>query len=577
MAGLEVGVARTEITSYEPDLGMLGWGMLENVVRSVATPLHARAFVLRSAERGTALAMVVCEVAFITLALREEVCRRIREEHPELGLDLQQIMLMGTHTHSGPGGFTHYPFYNITIPGFSPKVLGGLASGIVDAIVAADTARTPAQMRYGESEFPADSEVAFNRAIGPYNANPDVVAVTEQQRTLALDRTMRMIRFDGVDGRPLGSINWFAVHCTSVHSDNTAIHFDNKGYAAVFVEEELERRGTPGYVAAFAQGATGDVTPNFMRHRGRPWVRGKFPDDDESARHNGRLQADRALAILDGSAQAKPMPLRLGLAHAFVDMADVDVDPEFTDGRTDCRTAPAEIGMSMFFGTEEGPGLPRSLLFLQDWLMMVRPLWRQLRSRLPGGSDAVRHREATQAEKIPWVQSGRRRLLGIRRLRSIPLPWQVHPALRLVRRLDRDDAPPWTPNILPIQLFVIGTQAIAAVPHEFTTVAGRRLSAAVADAMQMAGVHQAIVAGYANAYAGYVTTPEEYTHQEYEGASTHFGKWTLPAYQTLFTRLARDLAATKTPGRGDTSAVAWPDVRPPDFAPDDLTNRTFPA
>jgi neutral ceramidase len=53
-----------------------------------------------------------------------------------------------------------------------------------------------------------------------------------------------------------------------------------------------------------------------------------------------------------------------------------------------------------------------------------------------------------------------------------------------------------------------------------------------------AGVQYAVIAGLSNAYAGYVTTREEYANQRYEGASTHFGPWTLAAYQQEFDKLA---------------------------------------
>src|SRR6185295_17623046 len=50
-----------------------------------------------------------------------------------------------------------------------------------------------------------------------------------------------------------------------------------------------------------------------------------------------------------------------------------------------------------------------------------------------------------------------------------------------------------------------------------------------------------VIAGLSNAYAGYVATREEYAGQEYEGASTHFGPWTLAGYQQEFRRLAAAL------------------------------------
>jgi neutral ceramidase len=361
---MEIGAARTEITAYEPRLGMMGWGMLDNFVERVATPLHARAFFVRDPKSGRTQAIAICELAFISLALREEVHRRL-QAHPDLGLDWAGLLLAGTHTHSGPGGFTHYPFYNVTISGFCATVLEQLAEGIVKAIVTAAGRRQPATIRYGEATFDPELEVAFNRAIEPYNRNPDVEPISAAHRHLAVDRTLRIVRFDGVDGRPIGSLNWFSVHCTSVHSDNTALHFDNKGYAARFVEEALAGDGHPDYVAAFAQGAPGDVTPNFKRYPEKPWLRGKFLDDDESARWHGRMQADRALEALAVAQRAEPMTPRILHAHAFVDFSRIDVDPRFVDGHTGRRTGPAEIGMAMFFGTEEGPGLPRQLVFLQ--------------------------------------------------------------------------------------------------------------------------------------------------------------------------------------------------------------------
>jgi neutral ceramidase len=559
---LEVGAAKNEITAWEPGLGMMGWGMLDNVVERVATPLHARAFVLVDAERGTKLAIVVCELAFISLALRERVCDRLAADHPELGLALDDVLLTATHTHSGPGGFTHYAFYNVTIPGFCASVLERLADGIVRAIVSAWRARTPGVVRWAEGACAPELEVAFQRSLPSYNSNPDVEPVAVGGEHLAIDRTMRLLRFDAADGRALGSINWFAVHGTSVHSDNTAIHFDNKGYAAQIVERQMADRGHASYVAAFAQGACGDVTPNFWRHPGRPFVRGKFPDDDESARFCGEIQADLALALLDRDGAA--LPARIARAHAFVDMSAVEVDARYADGRDGLRTSPAEIGMAMFLGTEEGPGLPRQLRRVQTWLLRSQRLWRR------GRRDA--ERDASQGPKIPWVESGRRRILGFARLGmlpALPLPGRLRAALAMVRELERSDDKPWTPQVLPVQLAVVGDVAICALPAELTTVAGRRTCEGVIEALASIGVRRGVLAGYSNAYAGYVTTPEEYALQDYEGASTHFGQWTLPAYQTELARLAARL-------RGDASAAVR-SVRPPAFTAAELAGRSFAA
>jgi neutral ceramidase len=562
-----VGAARREIGPFPTDIGMMGWGMLHNVVHGARTPLHARAFVCKAGDDTVAL--VCCELAFISLAVKSEVCTRLVHAHPELGLHERNLMLMATHTHSGPGGFTHYPFYNITIPGFVPTVVDRIAEAIVGALADAHAALQPGTVRYAESEIPHDVPVAFNRSVPSYNSNRDVAPVAQDAPERALDRTMRLLRFDDAEGRCLGSIDWFAVHCTSVHSDNTDLHFDNKGYAAQMLEEDRRAAGERSFVAAFAQGAAGDVTPNYRRYREKPWTRGAHLDDDESARDNGRLQMRHAATLLERAGRAAPLEARLQHAHAFVDFSSVEVDARHADGVTGRRTGPAEIGWAMLFGTEEGPGLPRPLLFTQRVVQRARPWIAKLRGR----AALARHaeREAIQGPKVTALETGRRRFLGLSRLRRLPIPWRVHPALKLVGRLDendREDPRPWTPQVLPVQLLRIGNVAIAAVPAEFTTVAGLRLRASVARALAPLGVTDVVLAGYANAYAGYVTTAEEYALQDYEGASTHFGVWTLAAYQTSFDALAVQLSSPARAADGDGP-------RPPTFSASDLEGRIW--
>lgn len=55
-----------------------------------------------------------------------------------------------------------------------------------------------------------------------------------------------------------------------------------------------------------------------------------------------------------------------------------------------------------------------------------------------------------------------------------------------------------------------------------------------------------VIAGYANGYAGYVTTPEEYMIQQYEAGHTLHGRWTLPAYRQVTARLAEALESGDT-------------------------------
>lgn len=98
---------------------------------------------------------------------------------------------------------------------------------------------------------------------------------------------------------------------------------------------------------------------------------------------------------------------------------------------------------------------------------------------------------------------------------------------------------PLVPHVLPLQVIRIGQLTLAAVPAEFTTMAGRRLTQTLKDTAGAPPNARIIIANYANGYSGYVTTKEEYDMQHYEGASTLYGPYTLEAYRQEIGLLAQ--------------------------------------
>ena len=66
-------------------------------------------------------------------------------------------------------------------------------------------------------------------------------------------------------------------------------------------------------------------------------------------------------------------------------------------------------------------------------------------------------------------------------------------------------------------------RVMLSVPGEMTVELGRRTRAAALAAMAGSGLRRVVVAGYANEYMSYLTTPEEYEAQHYEGGTTVYG------------------------------------------------------
>jgi Neutral/alkaline non-lysosomal ceramidase, N-terminal len=76
--------------------------------------------------------------------------------------------------------------------------------------------------------------------------------------------------------------------------------------------------------------------------------------------------------------------------------------------------------------------------------------------------------------------------------------------------------------------------------------------------MSSAGVKYVALGTYANDYSQYVTTYEEYGSQQYEGASTLFGPYTLMAHQQVAQTLATAMVkgATVPPGPAPSGNTA---------------------
>jgi neutral ceramidase len=125
----------------------------------------------------------------------------------------------------------------------------------------------------------------------------------------------------------------------------------------------------------------------------------------------------------------------------------------------------------------------------------------------------------------------------------------------------------------------LGQLAIAVVPTELTTMAGRRLRKAVRARLVAAGVLDAehgvvVAAGLANGYADYTTTYEEYQQQRYEGGSTIFGPHQLNGYIGEMLKLVDTMVANRHSTASSASSTRSTSPSSTSAAkPDDFSNK----
>src|SRR4051812_43648503 len=327
------GTGRGDITAFVKGAGMLGYGIHYNTMESIETPLSARAFIFIDKVSGKKICFVNCELAFITIAIKKGVLKNLERHYPEYIYDEDNLMITAQHTHSGPSGYSYYGLYNLSTPGFVMEIYKKIVDGIVEAIVAAERNLKPAKLFWTTGAMEPDKEVAYNRSVPAYNRNPEVnPKITFEQRHLALDREMTLMKVLDEDGTELGSINWFGVHPTNLPNTNSKLCYDNKGYAAEYLEKHFAEKGNPNYIGVFAQGTCGDVTPRMVYHPVYPFQRGqwegKYPDDLESAKFNGRLQFEKAKEVAESPVQQS---IEGGIDYElmYVNFTDITCDPKF--------------------------------------------------------------------------------------------------------------------------------------------------------------------------------------------------------------------------------------------------------
>ena len=221
----------------------------------------------------------------------------------------------------------------------------------------------------------------------------------------------------------------------------------------------------------------------------------------------GERQLEAALEIFERASE--PLLGRIETRQIYVDLRDYHVDDRFTKAGEQA-TCPSAYGYAFAGGsTEDGGGhfLFREGMTEQNFVLDLLIGW------LTGAPKWTEHVRDCQRPKPILFETG-------------------------------SGKPPLQSQVRSVTLAVVGQLAILALPAEVTTMAGRRLRAAVMKELRGRVTH-IVLAGYSNGYAGYVTTPEEYLVQHYEGGHTLHGRWTLPAFQQIVSGLASSINTGK--------------------------------
>uniref|UniRef100_A0A4W5MKX7 Neutral ceramidase n=1 Tax=Hucho hucho TaxID=62062 RepID=A0A4W5MKX7_9TELE len=481
-----IGVGRADCTGPPGDVPLMGYANLEQTAAGIHTRLFSRAFIVDNGSKR--VVFVTADIGMVSQRLRLEVLKELEVKYGNLYRQ-DNVILSGTHTHSGLGGYFQYTLFMITSKGYIKPSIKAIVNGIVKSIEIAHRNIKPGRIYMSKGEL---EESNLNRSPHSYLNNP---AEERNKYKSNTDKQVTLLKFTDLDGDGLGMLSWFAVHAVSMNYTNQMVSSDNMGYASYLLEQEKNIGFLPGegpFVAAFASSNLGDASPNirgpFCANTGLPcdYLNSSCPigglkmcvalgpagsDMFNNTKIIGENIFKRAKDLYGKARQEVRGPLHA--AHQWVNMTDVTVQLNSTHTVRNLHSKPNLWTCKTTQGAK-----PKSV---SQVTKNGDPFWDGIRDALLG-APSNETQDCHQPKPILFSTGEM----------TWPLPW--HP------------------------ISTTGTFSNAEV----------------------------VVAGLCNIYTHYITTYEEYQIQRYEGASTIYGPHTLSAYIQKFRGLAKAIAEVRT-------------------------------
>ncbi len=267
-AEFRAGAASVKITP--PIGGLMGGYSARGIGLStgVHDPLYAKALVLTDGE--DTLAIVILDLVSFDGKPLDRVKAALRER-----LGIEQMMILVTHTHSGPT-------LNEKFPSAEKSWVSELEQKIEAVVKEAQEDAVPAVYGVGKGRL---EEGHNRRKVAPDGSVTMLWRNEERAPTAPVDHEVGVIQVNTTGGEPIATLVNFACHPVILGPANLLISADYPGVMRTVVEDAL------GGVCLFANGACGDINP-FM-DKSDP-ADGAF----EEVEKTGRALGDEAVRVV---------------------------------------------------------------------------------------------------------------------------------------------------------------------------------------------------------------------------------------------------------------------------------------
>lgn len=258
---LQVGIATLDITPGEEDLIPLGgYGSMERrnypfrffsrkpylrsfrVSQGVLDPIRAKAMYVKRGEKK--LLFVSLDVIGVTKSMHKDLIAKLSEE----GFASSEVIVSGTHTHSGPGALSNNLFWEwVAMDRFQKAYYSLFLSQVVTTVRTAIASMQPADLH----TLSFETNHLQNNRRG--NDRP-------------LYRRANLLLAETKSGEWMGGLVNYAVHGTSLGPENLLFSSDvpgaiEKGLTDLLAEKNGFVRTLKTSDFIFINGAEGDVSP----------------------------------------------------------------------------------------------------------------------------------------------------------------------------------------------------------------------------------------------------------------------------------------------------------------------------
>lgn len=290
---LRVGAARIDIT---PDANREL--MREGVpFEGVHDPLHCRVIVLE--DGATRAALVSCEIISIPETFWRTVSSRINQE---TGIPIERIILTATHTHSGPRFINRTGDSSADQLAYATLISDAISRGVQDA----QGNLQPARMGVGTG-------LAYINVNRVAKVRPGMYGLGQNPAGPS-DKTVHIVKFESLEGRPIAILINYAVHCAALNRENFKITADIAGATSRWVEKHYDDTA----IALWTSGAAGDQNPIFTHQT-----------DTKRVQELGYALGSEAIRVADSMTMSRRIDLRASqriLASPAKDSGDPLVD-----------------------------------------------------------------------------------------------------------------------------------------------------------------------------------------------------------------------------------------------------------